>query len=70
MLPDDRDNGRPREVNCQADRPVGGPRGTNAVRYHALVMIYHKPEAWHIYHMPREVCLKHRKIRREMFLRV
>jgi hypothetical protein len=70
MLSDDRRKGRPHEADCQADRPHDGPRGTNAVRFHALVTRYHKPEAWHCYDMPKEVCLKHRKIRREMFLRV
>jgi len=49
VLPDDRVNGRPHEADCQADRPDDGPRGANAVRFHALVMTYHKPEDWQIY---------------------
>lgn len=70
MLPDDRNNGRPQEARCQAARHKDGQRGTNAAGFNALVMTYHKPEAWHMITMPREVCLKHRKIRREIFLRV
>jgi len=72
MLEDDRANGRPPVARCQADRHQDGPRGMNAVRLHALVLIYryYKPEAWHLINMPREVCLKHRKIRREIHQRV
>jgi hypothetical protein len=48
MLQDDCTNGRPHEADCQADRPRDGPRGRNAARLHALVMTYHKPEAWRL----------------------
>ena len=70
MLPDDRTNGRVKEAHSQAVRHEDGPRGRNAVRRHAIILIYHKLKAWYVTNMPREVCLKHRKIRREIFQRV
>jgi hypothetical protein len=70
MLSDNRTNGRSLEKRSQADRHEDGLHGRNVVRLHTIILIYHKPKAWHVTNMPREVCLKHRKIRREIIQRV